>query len=101
MSSFQLVVVVYVMVILWLVSANFRSAAANVASAGAGFGYTASSSGGLLGAVMGGMALAAAKNAGVPEAEEAEALLVMQDDKGGGKPRTTTNFDDEFEGEPV
>ena len=38
------------MVILWLVSANFRSAAANVASAGAGFGYTASSSGGLLGA---------------------------------------------------
>lgn len=80
------------MVILWLVSANFRSAAANVSHASGNLAAPGRYGGGLLGAVMGGMVVAAAaKNAAngndAEAFEEAENLLVMQDEKGRSKPR--------------
>ena len=101
-------VVVYVMVILWLVSANFRSAAASAAAADAdalpGNGGRYSSSRGLLGAVLGGVVGVRTSTHAMldpDDAIEAEALLVMQDEKGKKKPRCTTHFEDEYEGDPV
>lgn len=90
----SLVVIVYVVVILWLVSANFRSAAVVAASNSRRKGFTRRFFD----------AVAGTFNGDSDEEEElieAEALLVVQDEKCRKKPRVTTYFEEECEGDPV
>ena len=122
---FQLVVVAYVMIVMWLVSTNFRSAAAaSKATAARGSGFLSSVVDGFLAGVYrtrAGCASHGRKHlhvAGVGATTterlldsaceedtegliETEALLVMQDEAGKVRPRCSTNFEDDFEGEPV
>jgi hypothetical protein len=108
-----LVVVVYVIVVMWLVSSNFKSAeAASKASAARGTGFLSSIVEGFLtgvyrqrkgggGGGIGGGGVPGDGEADTDDLIETEALLVLQDEEGKKKPRCTTNFEDEFEGEPV
>lgn len=94
------------MVILWLVSANFRSAAASAAASAETDALPSryASSRGLLSAVLGGVVGVQSSQHALLDPEdaiEAEALLVMQDEKGKKKPRCTTHFEDDYEGDPV
>ena len=114
------------MLVVWLVSTNIRSvAAASKASAARSSGFLSSVVTGFLAGVhrtRGGCPSRRRNNMpgeiatptsvdrlldpmtfeGDPEGLiETEALLVMQDEAGEVKPRCSTNFEEEFEGEPV
>ena len=121
---FQLVVVAYVMIVMWLVSTNFRSAAAaSKATAARGSGFLSSVVDGFLAGVyrtragcashgrkhlhvtgVGATTTERLLDSACEDTEgliETEALLVMQDEAGKVRPRCSTNFEDDFEGEPV
>ena len=116
------------MIVFWLVSTNIQSvAAASKSSAARGSGFLSSIVNGFFAGVYrirGGCPSRRRNNIpgpgeiptptsvdhlldpmtfeGDPEGLiETEALLVMQDEAGEVKPRCSTNFEDEFEGEPV
>ena len=126
---FQLVIVAYVIIVAWLVSTNFRSAAAaSEATVARGSGFLSSVVDGFLAGVYrtrAGCAFHARKplhvagvggGGGATATEllldstfevdtegliETEALLVMQDEAGKNGARCSTNFEDDFEGEAV
>ena len=125
LNIFQLVMVAYMIIVVWLASSNFRSAAAASKSTSAkGAGFLSSVVDGFLAGVyrtragcalherkpvhlegVGASAtirlLDSAWEADTEGLIETEALLVMQDEAGTTQPRCSTNFEDDFEGEPV
>ena len=118
-------IVAYVIIVMWLVSTNFRSAAvASKATATRGTGFLSSIVDGFLAGVYRTRAGCASRGrkplhvagAGAVATErlldsafevdtegliETEALLVMQDEAGKAQPTCSTNFEEDFEGEPV
>ena len=144
--SLQLVVVVYVIVVMWLVSSNFRSAAASAAKASKKTASLSRCLVGQLGSRLQRLRLMRGDDVygdygceeeddedDVGEVDEdgvyyedgfgggliledededdeddeflvdadTEALLVVQDSRGKKKPRSTTHFEEDYEGEPV
>ena len=120
-------IVAYVMIVMWLVSTNFRSAAAaSKATTARGSGFLSSVVDGFLAGVyrtragcafhgrkplhLAGVGVGATATERLLDSTyevdtegliETEALLVMQDEAGRARPRCSTNFEDDFEGEPV